>query len=151
MKKSQRLQRIANLSVTAEQVAAQAFSRARDEAERYATQIRDLERYRDDYLRQFARENTDGLDGYRAQKLRAFVVRIEEALHMLLDRHAQAERRREQERANWMDRRRRTGTMNEVVTRARGTEDKQAEKALQREMDDRPRASSARRDQDQGR
>ena len=69
MKKSQRLQRIANLSQSAEQIAAQAFSRARDEVTRYATQIRELERYRDEYLRQFERDHPDGLDGYRAQKL----------------------------------------------------------------------------------
>ena len=139
MKKSQRLQRIANLSQSAEQIAAQAFSRARDEVTRYATQIRELERYRDEYLRQFERDHPDGLDGYRAQKLRAFVGRIEEALGTLLDRHAQAERKCEQERKLWMERRRRANTMSDVAVRARGVEDVAAEKALQREIDDRPR------------
>jgi|LNFM01.1.fsa_nt_gb flagellar export protein FliJ len=141
MKKSARLQRIANLSQTAEQIAAQAFSRATDEVTRYEHQIRELERYRDEYLRQFERDHPDAMDGYRAQKLRAFVGRIEEALGTLLERHAQAERRREQERAVWMERRRRANTMNDVAVRARGVEDVAFEKALQREIDDRPRGA----------
>ena len=139
MKKSQRLQRIANLSSTAETIAAQALSRVTDEVRRYEAQIGELERYRDEYLRQFERDHPERLDGYRAQKLRAFVTRIEEALHQLLERHAQAERRREQEQALWLERRRRATTLNEVASRARGTEDLAYEQALQREIDDRPR------------
>ena len=141
MKKSQRLQRIANLSLTAEQIAAQALARASDEVTRYEAQIRELERYRDEYLRQFERDHPGGLDGYRAQKLRTFVGRIEEALHQLVARHAQAERRREQERAQWADRRRRATTLNDVAARARGVEEVSFEKALQREIDDRPRGA----------
>lgn len=139
MKKSQRLQRIANLSQTAEQIAAQALARASDEVTRYEAQIRELERYRDEYLRQFERDHPGALDGYRAQKLRAFVARIEEALTQLVDRHAQAERRREHERAQWADKRRRTNTLTDVAARARGAEEVSFEKALQREIDDRPR------------
>lgn len=139
MKKSQRLQRIANLSHSAEQIAAQALARASDEVTRYAAQIRELEHYRDEYLRQFGHDHPGALDGYRAQKLRAFVARIEEALTQLVDRHAQAERRREHERAQWADRRRRTNTLTDVASRARGVEEAGFEAALQREIDDRPR------------
>lgn len=139
MKKSQRIQRIANLSATAEQVAAQALARATDDVARHAAQIRELERYRDEYLRQFERDHPGGLDGYRAQKLRTFVGRIEEALGQLVQRHAQAERRREQERLAWIERKRRVTTLTEVAVRARGVEDVAFEKALQREIDDRPR------------
>lgn len=139
MKKSQRLQRIANLSHTAEQIAAQSFARASDEVTRYEAQIRELERYRDEYLRQFERDHPGALDGYRAQKLRDFVGRIEQALAQLVDRHAQAERRREHERTEWMGKRRRANTLTDVATRARGVEEVSFEKALQREIDDRPR------------
>jgi flagellar FliJ protein len=138
MKKSQRLQRIANLSHTAEQIAAQAFNRARDEVERYATQVRDLERYRDEYLRQVGGD-TGVVNGYQVQKLRAFVGRIEEALAQLRARQEQAERRREQQRAVWMERRRRSNTLGEVASRAREHEQVELEKRLQREIDDRPR------------
>ncbi len=141
MKKSQRMQRIATLSHTAEQIAAQALARAGDEVRRYEAQIRELESYRDEYLRQFERDHPGTLDGYRAQKLRAFVARIEEALTQLINRHAQAERRREHERAIWMDKRRRANTLTDVATRARGIEEIKAEKALQREIDDRPRGA----------
>ncbi len=139
MKKSQRLQRIANLSHSAEQIAAQALARASDEVARYAAQIRELERYRDEYLRQFERDHPGALDGYRAQKLRTFVGRIEEALTQLVHRHAQAERRREHERVQWADRRRRANTLTDVASRARGVEESSFEAALQREIDDRPR------------
>jgi len=139
MKKSQRLQRIAHLSHTAEQIAAQAFNRARDEVERYATQVRDLERYRDEYLQQFD-GGTGVVNGYHVQKLRAFVGRIEEALAQLRARQAQAELKREQERTVWIERRRRSNTLSEVATRARDHEQIEIEKRLQREIDDRPRA-----------
>ncbi|MCC7122074.1 MAG: flagellar FliJ family protein [Gammaproteobacteria bacterium] len=142
MKKSQRLQRIANLSHTAEQVAAQTLARCSDEVARYAAQIRELEHYRDEYLRQFERDHPGGLDGYRAQKLRVFVGRIDEALIQLVERHAQAERRREHERAVWADRRHRTDTLTDVATRARGVEEVNVENALQREIDDRSRGRS---------
>lgn len=142
MKKSQRIQRIANLSATAEQIAAQALARASDEVTRHAAQIRELERYRDEYLRQFERDHPEGLDGYRAQKLRSFVARIEEALTQLNERRQQAERRREQERVAWVERKRRVTTLTEVASRARGVEEIAFEKALQREIDDRPRGAS---------
>ncbi len=139
MKKSERLQRLANLSLTAKQIAAQSLARTNDELERCAAQIRDLERYRDEYLRQLAGECGERLDGYGAQRLRAFVAAIEQALAALADRERQTEARRLQERAAWLERRRRAQTLGDIAARARDGEEADFEKALQREIDDRGR------------
>ena len=84
MKKSNRLQRIADLSETAEQLAAQALARASEEVERIERQLQDLESYRDEYLRPLREPGGGGLGAYQAQKLRLFVGKIEEALALLL-------------------------------------------------------------------
>lgn len=141
MRRSQRFERIAQLSRTAEQVAAEAYRRAQDESARYATQIDDLERYRNEYMRGFTDDTA--FNGYHAQKLRAFVGRIEEALAQLRARHAQAQRREAQQRAAWLELRRRTNTLDDVALRAREGEVVELEKRLQREIDDRPRPAAA--------
>lgn len=141
MRRSQRYERIARLSRTAEQVAAQAYRRAQDETARHATQIGELERYRDEYLQGLGTGPVR--NGYEVQKLRTFVARIEEALGQLRARHAQAARREAQERAVWLERRRRTNTLDEVALRARDSEFAELEKRLQREIDDRPRPATA--------
>jgi flagellar export protein FliJ len=121
-------------------VAAQAYRRAQDETARCATQIGDLERYRDEYLAGLG--GAAALSGYDAQKRRVFVARIEEALDQLRARHAQAQRREAQERAVWLERRRRTNTLDDVALRARDSESAELEKRLQREIDDRPRPAT---------
>ena len=137
MKKSGRLQRIADLSTTAEQLAAQAVARANDEVSRIERQARDLESYRDDYLRPL--REAGGVGAYQAQKLRLFVGKIEEALALLRRKLALAEKQRDHEQQQWLEQRRRALMTNKVAERARAEEEVQAERALQREIDDRPR------------
>ena len=139
MKKSNRLQRIANLSETAEQLAAQALARANEEVERLERQLRDLESYRDEYLRPLRESGGGGLGAYQAQKLRLFVGKIEEALALLRKKRALAEKQRDHERQLWMEQKRRALMTNKVAERARVEEEAMAERALQREIDDRPR------------
>lgn len=137
MKKSGRLQRIADLSTTAEQLAAQAVARANDEVSRIERQTRDLESYRDEYLRPL--RESGGVGAYQAQKLRLFVGKIEEALALLGRKLALAEKQRDHEHQQWMEQRRRALMTNKVAARARAEEEVFAERALQREIDDRPR------------
>jgi flagellar export protein FliJ len=141
MRSSQRYERIARLARTAENVAAQAYRRAQLETGRCAAQIADLERYRQEYLAGFA--GSTASNGYDAQKLRVFVTRIEDAIAQLQSRLAHAERREAQERTVWLERRRRTSTLDDVALRAREGEFVELEKRLQREIDDRPRAAAA--------
>jgi len=139
VKKSNRLQRIADLSETAEQLAAQALARASEEVERLERQLRDLESYRDEYLRPLRETGGDGLGAYQAQKLRLFVGKIEEALALLRKKRDLAEKQRDHERHLWMEQKRRALMTNKVAERARVEEEAMAERALQREIDDRPR------------
>jgi flagellar FliJ protein len=138
VKKSGRVQRLANLSATAEQISAQALARATEEVSRLERQIGDLQGYRDEYLRPLHEAGATAVGGYQVQKLRLFVGRIEEALALIERKKKLAEINRERERAVWMAQRRRALLMNKVAQRARTEEEAYAERTLQREIDDRP-------------
>lgn len=141
MKKSGRLQRIANLSTTAEQLAVQAVARATEELDRIDTQVRALESYRDEYLRPLHEPGGQGVGAYQAQKLRLFVGKIQEAMVLLAKKRVMAEHKLAQERNEWMAQKRRAIMTNKVAERARAEEEAVSERALQREIDDRPRRS----------
>lgn len=138
MKKSGRVQRLADLSGTVEKLAALALSQAQAEVARLRQQALDLERYRNEYLHPL-NEGSRALGGYEVQKRRLFVGRIDQALAQLQGRMRQAEVAAAKAESVWNEQRRRTQTMNDVAGRARAQEEMQAEKALQREIDDRPR------------
>ena len=142
MKKSGRVQRLADLSGTVEKLAAQAVSQAQAELTRLQQQALDLERYRDEYLRPL-KEGSRPVGGYEVQKLRVFVGKIDQALKQLRGKVGQAQAAVAQAEEVWNEQRRRTQTMNNVAERARSVEEAQAEKALQREIDDRPRQGAA--------
>ena len=138
MKKSGRVQRLADLSGTVEKLAAQAVAQAQAELARLQQQAMDLERYRDEYLRPL-KEGAGPVGGYEVQKLRVFVGKIDQALGQLQGKVGQAQAAVMQAEEVWNEQRRRTQAMNNVADRARTAEEAQAEKALQREIDDRPR------------
>jgi flagellar protein FliJ len=138
VKKSGRVQRLANLSATAEQISAQALARATEEVSRLERQMGDLQGYRDEYLRPLREAGATAMGGYQVQKLRLFVGRIEEALALIERKKKLAEINCERERAVWMEQRRRALLMNKVAQRARTEEEAHAERTLQREIDDRP-------------
>ena len=139
MKRSGRLQRIADLSTTAEQLAAQAVAHAVEELERIKTQIQALGGYRDEYLRPLHVPGGEGVGAYQAQKLRLFVGKIEEAVAVLEKKRVMAERKVEHERGLWMEQKRRAIMTSKVADRARADEAVVAERNLQREIDDLPR------------
>ena len=138
MKKSGRVQRLADLSGTVEKLAAQTLAQAQAELARLRQQASDLERYRNEYLHPL-KEGARPVVGYEVQKLRLFVARIDQALAQLQGRIRQAEGAVVKAESVWQEQRRRTQTMNDVAVRARAVEERRAEKVLQREIDDRPR------------
>ena len=138
MKKSGRVQRLADLSGTVEKLAAQVVARAQEEVARLQQQAADLERYRDEYL-QPLQGSTVSLGSYEVQQRRLFVGKIDQAIAQLVTRQRQAEGTLAKAQAEWQEQQRRTQTMNDVADRARAVEANHAEKVLQREIDDRPR------------
>ena len=142
MTRSERMARVTRLAQTAEQVAAQAFGRARSELERQIGQLRELQAYQIEYVTRLKNGGAT-LGGYEAQQLRMFVQRIEDAVSALAQRIRQTEHTCERERARWLAQRRKSGAYDDVTQRARREELGVAEKRLQREIDDRgPRGQS---------
>ncbi|MBI2801305.1 MAG: flagellar FliJ family protein [Gammaproteobacteria bacterium] len=142
MKRSLRLDRLARLARTTEQVAAQAQARAQQDLAHLEAQQRELRSYQAEYLKRFAGGDAAGLRGYEAQKLRVFVQRVEEAILAMEQRIAMASKRCELERAKWLAQRRRVEAQSTLVVRARAEESVVTELRLEREIDDRRRLNT---------
>ncbi|MBI4696180.1 MAG: flagellar export protein FliJ [Gammaproteobacteria bacterium] len=138
MDRSKRLERLVDLSNTAERVAAQALARTNGDLQQYQTQLQELQAYRNEY--QSALTGGDGvvITAYDAQKLRVFLQRIDAAIAQIEQMLANAERRCELEREAWMKKRLRADALEGVADRARHHEAGVAEQRLQREIDDLP-------------
>ena len=139
MKRSQRITRIARLSNTEEQIAAQAYASAQREVATQEGQLRNLRAYQIEYLGRLG--NGASLAGYEAQKLRVFVQRIDQAIASVEQKLHGAVRRCERERLRLVAHKRRVNALQEVASRARRVEIRQAENRLQIEIDDRWRMS----------
>lgn len=139
MKRSQRMTRIARLSTTEEQIAAQTYAAAQREVTAQEAQLQSLRDYQAEYLKSLG----DGasLASYEAQKLRVFVQRIDAAIMGLEQKLRGALRRCERERLQLIGHKQKVSALQGVATRARLSEVRQAENRLQHEIDDRWRAS----------
>ena len=137
MKRSLRLDRLARLARTTEQVAAQALARAQQDLAHLEAQQRELRGYQAEYLKRFTGGSAAGLRGYEAQKLRVFVQRVEEAIGAMAQRIGMASSRCERERLRWLTHRQQAKAQSTLVARARVEEFVVTELRLEREIDDR--------------
>ncbi len=133
--------RIARLSTTEEQIAAQAYASAQREVTAQEGQLQSLRAYQAEYLKRLG--DGTALASYEAQKLRVFVQKIEAAIAGLEQKLRGALRRCERERVRLMGHKQRVNALQGVATRARVSEGRQAENRLQHEIDDRWRARPA--------
>ena len=139
MDRSKRLERLADLSSTAERIAAQALAKTNGDLIQYQSQLAELKSYRVEYQRSLVGGEGVLINAHEAQKLRAFLQRIDAAIAQVEQMMALALRRGDREREAWMEKRLRTDVLAGIADRARHHEAEAAEQRLQREIDDRPR------------
>ena len=139
MDRSKRLERLVDLSNTAERIAAQALARTNGDLKQYQVQLNELKTYRAEYQRALIGGDGVLINAYDAQTLRVFLQRIDGAIAQIENMMTAAERRSEVERQTWMERRLRADALEGVADRVRHHEQDVAEQKLQREIDDRPR------------
>jgi flagellar export protein FliJ len=139
MTRSQRVARVAALSKTAEQVAAQAMSISKAEVAQFEQQLADLVQYRNEYSASLSSGSATPLDGARAQEIRGFISQIESVIEVVERRLNDTAQRHDRERGAWVDQLRRAKALNGVVARLKTQEARTADNRRQREIDDRPR------------
>lgn len=139
MDRSKRLERLADLSSTAERIAAQALAKTNGDLIQYQSQLAELKSYRVEYQRSLVGGEGVLINAHEAQKLHAFLQRIDAAIAQVEQMMALALRRGDREREAWMEKRLRTDVLAGIADRARHHEAEAAEQRLQREIDDRPR------------
>jgi len=137
MKRSRRLEPIAQLAERAEQRAAAACSDSRRELDECAARLEQLRSARDEYLEGASGPGVTGAG--RMQELRRFLTQLDAAIMQL---EGQLEHKRssfEHRQASWHDSRNRSQALGDIVARSRDAERRAEASREQREIDDRPR------------
>lgn len=137
MIRSRRMQRIAVISRNAERAAAQTLSTAQRQLHQYHQQLGELAAYREDYRARLKSGSAAPMNGFEAQKLRAFITQVDTVIDGLETKIRQATQHYERERTSWVRQLRRAKALDGVADRARKLEQNTEEARAQRESDDR--------------
>ncbi len=108
------------------------------------SRLEDLVRYREEYLRDFARRSAAGIGAAALRDYQAFVARLAEAIAQQHRQVGRCEVERDFERTRWREAAVQVKAVATVVERWRDEERAAAERAEQREMDERAREIASR-------
>ena len=137
MTRAARMKRIAMMSRNNERAAAQSLSTSQQQLDAYQKQLNDLVTYREEYRASLRSKSAAPMNGFEAQKLRAFITQIDSLIADLEGKIRQLSTHHEHQRDTWMKQRSRAEAMDGVADRALKQELDTEESTLQREIDDR--------------
>ena len=106
--------------------------------------LQELLRYREEYLQEFARRTAAGMGAVALRDYQAFVARLAEAIAQQHRHVGRCEVERDYERTRWQEAAVQVKAVATVVDRWRDDERVAAERADQREMDERAREIASR-------
>jgi flagellar export protein FliJ len=135
--RSQRIQRIAQLSRRSELSAAGTLSAAQRELEQCTAQLQELTTYREEYRASLRSGSAVAMNGAQVQKIRAFISQIDTVIDSLNVKIRQCTERQNLTRAMLIKTQRRANALDAVADRERRQESSDAESREQREIDDR--------------
>ena len=136
MKRSSRIQPLKNLASRHEQQAARALGRSRARLGQQETRLQELFAYREEYQQRFRREAANGIAGAQLQTYQAFMQQLDEAIRQQRLQVEQAAQSCQSVTARWQETHVRTQVLDKALERLRAGEQRQAEKASQREVED---------------
>lgn len=99
--------------------------------------LAELERYHTGYATEFSKHAGRGMTGARLREFQSFLVRLGEALRQQAEIVDRAKAERDAELASWQQAAQRAEMVEHVVTRRKGEERRAADRAEQRESDER--------------
>ncbi|HFD78869.1 MAG TPA: flagellar export protein FliJ [Gammaproteobacteria bacterium] len=131
------MQPVQHVAASREQSAAQRLGQSQQYLEAQKARLEELCAYRDQYARRFEECGGGGLDAARLRDYRAFLARLGQAIAQQEALIAECRSRHEQTRQHWIASRSHSQAIDKVVERFRQDEQKQVERAEQRDQDER--------------
>jgi flagellar protein FliJ len=101
------------------------------------TKLAELQRYSEDYQRDFARRAGGGMDAARARDYQVFIARLEEALRQQAELVSRARAQRTEQLGKWRGAAQRSAAVERAVERHRCEEQRAVERHEQRDSDER--------------
>jgi flagellar FliJ protein len=138
MRRSKKLQPVANLAKLNEQRAAKLHGSVLRELQKQETQLDELINYRDQYLNAFKTASEAGLSAIQMQDYRIFLQRLDDAIQQQQQNVINGRQNTQSSQEKWTDTRNRSDMINKVVENRQQLENQQVEKREQRELEDRP-------------
>lgn len=99
--------------------------------------LAELERYQQDYVRDFARRAGSGMDAARARDYQAFIARLDEALRQQHDVVTRAREQHTEQLGKWRGAAQRSAAVDRAVERQRSEQLRALERHEQRDSDER--------------
>ena len=138
MRRSKKLQPVANLAKLNERSAAKLHGSVLRELQKQETQLDELINYRNQYLIAFKTASEAGLSAIQMQDYRIFLQRLDDAIQQQQQNVKNGRQNTKSSQAKWTDTRNRSDMINKVVENRQQLENQQVEKREQRELEDRP-------------
>ncbi len=138
MRRSKKLQPVANLAKLNERSAAKLHGSVLRELQKQETQLDELINYRNQYLTAFKTAGESGLSAIQMQDYRIFLQRLDDAIQQQQQNVINGRQNTQSSQAKWTDTRNQSDMINKVVENRQQHENQQVEKREQRELEDRP-------------
>ncbi len=135
-RRSRRLRPIHRLAAGRENDAARALGLAQRELAAGREQLRQLTRYREEYVADMTRRGRDGISAARLREYQAFLDQLDAAIRIQCQRLQELEARCHDRRHQWHDRHRDSQVLEKVMARIAREERKAEARKEQRETDD---------------
>ena len=136
-KKSRRILTVVRLARHEVEAAARALAEAQQFLEAQRQRLGELEVYRSDYARRLQQQGSGGMSIARLTDYRAFLSRLDEAIHQQRQRVAQGEAELERRTDAWRQARLRHRSVDSYHQRCLEEEQREAWKKEQKESDER--------------
>ncbi len=137
MKRSKRMQSVADIARNRERDAARVLGQKRQQLEQQRQRLDELVVYREEYTRRFQSHGGLGLDARRMNEYRVFLDKLNLAIVQQRDRISQFTGECTIYQESWLNSRVHSKAMDKVVDRCKHEEIKKREQQEQRELDER--------------
>ena len=138
MRRSKKLQPVANLAKLNERNAAKLHGSVLRELEKQENQLDELINYRNQYLNAFKTASEAGLSAVQMQDYRIFLQRLDDAIQQQQQNVINGQQSTQSSQAKWMDTRNQSKMINKVVENRQQDENQQVKKREQRELEGQP-------------
>ena len=138
MRRSKKLQPVANLAKLNERNAAKLHGSVLRELEKQENQLDELINYRNQYLNAFKTASEAGLSAVQMQDYRIFLQRLDDAIQQQQQNVINGQQSTQSSQAKWMDTQNQSKMINKVVENRQQDENQQVKKREQRELEGQP-------------